>query len=67
MSLLDKAKAFLGNEKQTDSLLDKAEQLAKSKLGHDKAQQINKVRNLIDDRIGDEKSKPTEDNPTPDK
>lgn len=53
MGIFDKAKEALGNEETTDKVLDKAEDLAKSKLGDDKADQISKVRKVIDDKIGE--------------
>lgn len=53
MGIFDKAKGMLGDEKKTDALLDKAENLAKDKLGADKADQVSKARDAIDDRVGD--------------
>ena len=53
MGIFDKAKEALGNEENTDKVLDKAEDLAKSKLSDDKADQISKVRKVIDDKIGE--------------
>lgn len=53
MGIFDKAKEALGNEENTDKVLDKAEDLAKSKFGDDKADQISKVRKVIDDKIGE--------------
>ena len=53
MGIFDEAKKALGNEETTDKVLDKAEDLAKSKLGDDKADQISKVRKVIDDKIGE--------------
>lgn len=55
MGLMDKAKEALSNEENTDKVLDKAEQLGKDKLGEDKADQIKKVRDMADERLGDEK------------
>lgn len=59
MGFLDEAKKkateFLNSDKaeeQTDQVLDKAADLAKNKLGEDKADQVDKVRNAIDDKIG---------------
>ena len=52
MGIFDKAKETLANEENTDKVLDKAEELAKSKLGEDKADQISKVRSVIDDKLG---------------
>ena len=55
MGLMDKAKDALNNEENTDKVLDKAEQLGKDKLGEDKADQIKKVRDMADERLGDKK------------
>lgn len=55
MGLIDKAKEALSNEENTDQILDKAEQLGKNKLGEDKADQIKKVRDMADERLGDKK------------
>ncbi|OHR24451.1 hypothetical protein HMPREF2787_09345 [Corynebacterium sp. HMSC061H03] len=55
MGLMDKAKEALSNEENTDKVLDKAEQLGKEKLGEDKADQIKKVRDMADERLGDKK------------
>ncbi|OFL70443.1 hypothetical protein HMPREF2751_07320 [Corynebacterium sp. HMSC063G05] len=55
MGLMDKAKEALSNEENTDKVLDKAEQLGKDKLGEDKADQIKKVRDMADERLGDKK------------
>lgn len=52
MGIFDKAKDVLNNEETTDKALDKAEELAKSKLGEGKADQVSKVRNAIDDKLG---------------
>lgn len=55
MSLMDKAKGLLNSEKGeqvTDSLLDKASDAAKSKLGEDKAAQVDKAREALDNKIG---------------
>ncbi|MBC3186772.1 antitoxin [Corynebacterium sp. zg-331] len=59
MGFLDEAKKkatdFLHSDKaeeQTDQVLDKAADFAKGKLGEDKAEQVDKVRNAIDDKIG---------------
>lgn len=54
MGIMDKAKELLNNEENTDKALDKAEQLAKDKLGEDKAEQISKVREEADKRLGTE-------------
>lgn len=53
MGLMDKAKEMLGNEETTDKVLDKAEQLATQKLGEDKADQVKKARDAVDDKIGE--------------
>nr|WP_120491256.1 antitoxin [Corynebacterium lactis] len=53
MGLMDKAKEMLGSEETTDKILDKAEQLATEKLGADKADQIKKVRDAVDDKVGE--------------
>ena len=53
MGIFDKAKEAHGNEENTDKVLEKVEDLAKSKLGDDKADQISKVRKVIDDKIGE--------------
>lgn len=55
MGLMDKAKDALNNEENTDKVLDKAEQLGKDKLGEDKADQVKKVRDMADERLGDQK------------
>lgn len=52
MGIFDKAKEMLADEKKTDAVLDKAESFAKDKLGQDKHDQVSKVRDAIDDRIG---------------
>lgn len=68
MSFIDKAKnkasEFLsgkGSEAKTDGFLDKAEKFATDKLGADKADQVGKVRDAVDERIGDGDS--TQGNP----
>ncbi|MGP6174521.1 Rv0909 family putative TA system antitoxin [Corynebacterium sp. A21] len=53
MSIFDKAKEALNNEQHSDAALDKAADLAKGKLGEDKADQINQVRDQADDRLGE--------------
>ncbi|RNE48159.1 Rv0909 family putative TA system antitoxin [Corynebacterium alimapuense] len=55
-SAKDKAAEFLGNEQNTDQVLDKAEQLATDKLGEDKAEHIRTAREAIDERIGETSS-----------
>lgn len=57
MGVFDKAKGFIHSEEveeKSDAVLDKAEDLATEKLGADKADTIAKVRNTIDDKIGNE-------------
>ena len=57
MGVFDKAKDFIHSEEvkeKSDAVLDKAEGLATEKLGADKADTIAKVRNTIDDKIGNE-------------
>ena len=57
MGVFDKAKDFIHSEEveeKSDAVLDKAEDLATEKLGADKADTIAKVRNTIDDKIGNE-------------
>ncbi|AWE43134.1 MULTISPECIES: Rv0909 family putative TA system antitoxin [unclassified Actinobaculum] len=57
MDILDKAKGVLKSEQveeKSDQILDKAEALASSKLGKDKADTVKKVRNAIDEKIGNE-------------
>lgn len=53
-SAKDKANEFLSSEEKTDDLLDKAAEKARGLLGEDKAEQIDKVRDSIDERIGGE-------------
>lgn len=51
----NKATEFLNSdagEQKSDELLDKAADAAKGLLGEDKADQINKVRDAVDERIG---------------
>ncbi|MCQ9351863.1 antitoxin [Corynebacterium sp. 153RC1] len=54
MGIMDKAKELLNQEGTTDQILDKAEQLAKEKLGEDKAEHIAKAREEADKRLGTE-------------
>ncbi len=68
MGFLDEAKQKAGEflksdkaEQQTDQVLDKAADLAKNKLGEDKADQVDKVRNAIDDKIGGQSQADTPD------
>ena len=48
MGTFDKAKDALKSELITDAVLDKAAAAAKSKLGQDKASQIDMARDFID-------------------
>lgn len=55
MGIFDKAKEALNSEKGeevTKEGLDKAEEFAKDKLGDDKADQVDKARDAIDDKLG---------------
>ncbi|GAB3596354.1 hypothetical protein CFAEC_04295 [Corynebacterium faecale] len=59
MGILDNAKnkanEFLNSdsgERKSDELLDKAADAAKRKLGADKADKVDRVRDAIDERIG---------------
>lgn len=55
MGIFDKAKEALNSEKGeevTKEGLDKAENFAKDKLGEDKADQVDKARDAIDDKLG---------------
>ena len=52
MGLMDKAKDAMSNEQTSDKVLDKGEQLAEKKTGGEHASQIDKGRDLADDRIG---------------
>lgn len=55
MSIFDKAKEMLNTEKGeqiSDQLLDKAADLAKTKLGEDKAQYIDTAREKLDEQFG---------------
>ena len=57
MGLVDKAKDFLQSdqaEEKSDQILDQAAEFAKDKLGADKADQIDKVRDAVDEKIGNE-------------
>ena len=58
MGIFDKAKDALNSDKGeelSDKGLDKAADAAKGKLGEDKADQIKKVRDMADERLGDKK------------
>lgn len=68
MGIFDEAKKkatefldFDSGEQKSDGLLDKAADKAKGLLGEDKADQINKVRDAVDERIG--KNNGGEENP----
>ena len=55
MGIFDKAKEALNSEKGeevTKEGLDKAEDFAKDKLGEDKADQVDKARDVIDYKLG---------------
>ncbi len=54
MGIMDKAKDFLNNEEYTDKALDKAADVAKQKLGEDKADKIDKARDAADKKLGSE-------------
>ena len=57
MGLFDGAKDFLHSdqaEEKSDQILDQAAEFAKDKLGADKADQIDKVRDAVDEKIGNE-------------
>lgn len=57
MGVFDKAKDALNTDKGeqvSDSVLDKGADLAKGKLGEDKADKIDSARDQLDDRIGNE-------------
>lgn len=65
MGIFDKAKDALNNEQITDSGLDKAEELAKGRLGEDKAEQITGVRDQLDERVGEGNPQPEQEQPNP--
>jgi hypothetical protein len=57
MDIVNKAKDFLNSdqaEEKSDQILDQAAEFAKDKLGADKADQIDKVRDAVDEKIGNE-------------
>ena len=54
MGTFDKAKDALKSELITDAVLDKAAAAAKTKLGQDKASQIDMARDFIDKKVGSE-------------
>ena len=54
MGTFDKAKDALKSELITDAVLDKAAAAAKTKLGQDKASQIDMARDFIDKKVGRE-------------
>lgn len=54
MGLMDKAKDALNTDQGRDAVskgLDKAEDVAKDKLGEDKGEQIDQARQKIDEQI----------------
>lgn len=65
MGIFDKAKEALNNEQLTDSGLDKAEKLAKGRLGEDKADHITRVRDQVDERVGEGNPQPEQQQPNP--
>lgn len=67
MGIFDKAKNALNNEQITDSGLDKAEELAKGRIGEDKAEQITGVRDQLDERVGEgnPQPEPEQEQPNP--
>lgn len=50
--MVNKAKEALGDEKNSDTGLDKGAQFAKGKLGHD--DQVDQGREFLDGKVGDE-------------
>lgn len=57
MGIFDKAKDALNSDKGeqvSDSALDKGADLAKGKLGEDKADKIDSARDQLDERIGNQ-------------
>lgn len=54
MGIMDKAKDFLNNEENSDKVLDKAQDVAKDKLGADKADKVDKAREAVDKKLGTE-------------
>lgn len=59
MGLFDKAKELLNSdqaEEYSDKAFDQAEQLAKEKLGAEHAETIEKARDELDARVGNESS-----------
>ncbi|MDO5747714.1 MAG: antitoxin [Actinomycetaceae bacterium] len=53
-SIKDKAAGMLGNEEQTDAVLDKVEGVASKVTGGKFDDKIESARDAIDQRIGDE-------------
>lgn len=51
---MDKAKEAMNNEETSDKVLDKASDVAKDKLGEDKAGMVDKAREQADKRLGSE-------------
>ncbi len=57
----NKAGEFLNSdsgEQKSDQLLDKVADAAKRRLGADKAEQVDRVRDAVDDRIGKNDAEP---------
>lgn len=54
MGVFDKAKDALKSEAVTDTVLNKAADAAKSKLGSDKSSQIDAARDFVDKKLGSE-------------
>ena len=57
MGIFDKAKDALNSDKGeqiSDSAMDKGADLAKGKLGEDKADKIDSARDQLDERIGNQ-------------
>ncbi|MDD7385378.1 MAG: Rv0909 family putative TA system antitoxin [Actinomycetaceae bacterium] len=57
MGLVDKAKDALNSDKleeASDSVLDKAEDLAKEHLDADKAKKVSELRDSVDEKLGNE-------------
>lgn len=60
MDLANKAKDFLNSdqaEEKSDQILDQTAGFAKDKLGNDKADQVDRVRDAVDQKIGNEGTK----------
>ncbi|MDO5512808.1 Rv0909 family putative TA system antitoxin [Corynebacterium sp.] len=72
MSIFDNAKNKANDylkseqgERKTDELLDNAQQRATDRFGEDKADHIQKARDLADDRLGG-RNEAADDEPNPD-